>query len=1039
MAETLTVAKTLVVGLGSSGSEVCDAIARRIKWEYGGIAKTPWVRFLCVETEAGKILHNLPSSDLVALTISPLEYSQVTQFLPAYDEAIGLRDWADRETIAEVEGSAVSDGAGNRRMVGRLALLFPKNYQAVHNALEGRLNQLRGLKSPDAKEALGKLADGTEPQVVFSNAQQLRVFVVGSLCGGTCSGTVSDFGYIIRSLLHPEERTVGVFTLPLPTLTAHDVPRAERFKKNAYTALTELNHYSRMGVVEKPDIRLGGKVIKTSAERPYGAPFLVTPSNSSSDAIRKMHSSVADRIFLNVFVPQVDSFSKLVDAGISDRNGHAHVFCTFGLSSLEFPKYQVIDACAKKLLLKAIRGWRLAAQDAAAAKGTLSGAGFDPKEVKALLLKTDKGQDISVVVGDLISKIVDTAVRSPQEAQTLLASLRASFTPSASSTVLSGGLAPGCAPAWCSDRVDEAVEHVASRLRSHIEATLLTANGLSATRDLLAQAKDTIGVWRTLKATSAKAYEETTDTALNALEGGGPGCLALWKRKERADRIGALRTALHEERDAHLEALWRGSVAGESGVAARLAPEVIDIWKRHSSLWDRTGHMVDRLDREVSELSQTEPADVNGKTIFDADRDTGTVALRYKKEIEGQKLPKETVENAEVRLAADVLTTWTDLPGQLFPGAEPDWLAESVDPTGELVPRRKDEALMDRARTSFLKLMGESVIGQQGPQFDAWLGEAMNAMRPSVHVDDALAQEGQVSPISRRYMVFIPEVSGREKIWEVLVAKGAPSSLEVHVSPDPSRILFLTEFHRFPLYAVPSVVAQQGSLAQANCNEFPWFFTRKDVYWTGLSREEHDRLEQAEELILVALLLRKLIPQGGSLRFPIAATQLGAPETVELPYSVRAAAHALNPHQAWGAAKGSKFSHKLAALEDLVNVERKLVSSLAFVQTIRSAFNSGTANEVPEFSDLAPTVFQRYCSRSEELYKAYREVFPPSEAKISLLTRMRGQVRSIGGTYEEAGLYCEREDCCSWIGKDAREAAQNGWRCFAGGHDCAPN
>src|SRR5207244_428348 len=41
-----------------------------------------------------------------------------------------------------------------------------------------------------------------------------------------------------------------------------------------------------------------------------------------------------------------------------DREGHAHVFCAFGLSTIEFPAQQITEACAKMLALKAIREWK---------------------------------------------------------------------------------------------------------------------------------------------------------------------------------------------------------------------------------------------------------------------------------------------------------------------------------------------------------------------------------------------------------------------------------------------------------------------------------------------------------------------------------------------------------------------------------------------------------------------------------------------------------------------------------------------------------
>src|SRR5205807_732920 len=170
----LVVNKTLVIGLGTSGTQVCSQIAARIAWEYGRVSRTPWVRFLCLETNAAGRPPELDPTDFIPLTISAQEYGALTEFLPAYDEAIRLSEWADQETLRKIPQKSVDDGVGNIRMVGRLAFFHKRNYDTVRNAVERRLNDLRRLTGAEASEQLGQLPDGTTPTVGFASQGALR-------------------------------------------------------------------------------------------------------------------------------------------------------------------------------------------------------------------------------------------------------------------------------------------------------------------------------------------------------------------------------------------------------------------------------------------------------------------------------------------------------------------------------------------------------------------------------------------------------------------------------------------------------------------------------------------------------------------------------------------------------------------------------------------------------------------------------------------------------------------------------------------------
>src|ERR1700722_10599762 len=224
----MNVLKTLVIGLGTSGTEICDRLASRIAWEYDDVAKTPWVRFLCIETNIAGVPDHLSASDFVALSIKANDYSKICEFNRAYDDAIHLSQWADKKTLSMIPKGAVDDGVGNIRMVGRVAFFHDKNYAKVRTQVVSRLEALRKLTPARATEALGTLPDGNAPTVAFAANNVIRVIVVGTLCGGTCSGIAGDFGYFLQNLTEAEEKVVGYFTLPNPDLSVHSDKLAER-------------------------------------------------------------------------------------------------------------------------------------------------------------------------------------------------------------------------------------------------------------------------------------------------------------------------------------------------------------------------------------------------------------------------------------------------------------------------------------------------------------------------------------------------------------------------------------------------------------------------------------------------------------------------------------------------------------------------------------------------------------------------------------------------------------------------------------------
>src|SRR5205807_902711 len=144
----------------------------------------------------------------------------------------------------------------------------------------------------------------------------------------------------------------AIYTLPRADLPSV-VDRSTRFKRNAYHALKELNHYHLIDRPEEPAIRFPDGPVR-GRDYPFKAVYLATPRQADRHGTDDLNRAIADRIFLNSFASDVDPAQGLADVPIQDARARAHIFCTFGLSTVEFPAQQVMDACSKRLLSWAI-------------------------------------------------------------------------------------------------------------------------------------------------------------------------------------------------------------------------------------------------------------------------------------------------------------------------------------------------------------------------------------------------------------------------------------------------------------------------------------------------------------------------------------------------------------------------------------------------------------------------------------------------------------------------------------------------------------
>jgi len=354
----LEVNRTLIIGLGGTGAQICDQVVQRLQQTFGSVDRVPWVQFMVIDTD-----RNAPSllrqrGDFVPIGLDSRTYGQLIEQPQAYS-SLNLSAWTDLNTLRQ--STETEHGTGNVRMLGRLSLMDAQSFGRVKRGVFERLTALRHLNQAQVQQYLDGHPDESGPSVRLRDAgafRESRVLVVGSLCGGTGGGLAPEFGYLLQTMLQSEV-TLAFFTLPHPQLPTAISPQSERLKKNAFHALIELNHSSYGDPPVFPSLSYPDGTSANLRRGSYTLPYLVAPNAPTGEAITELTVMVADRVYADLLSPEADPFPRLLATGIpeQDKQNQAHVFCTFGQASIEVPAAQIIESCAAKLLAETLERW----------------------------------------------------------------------------------------------------------------------------------------------------------------------------------------------------------------------------------------------------------------------------------------------------------------------------------------------------------------------------------------------------------------------------------------------------------------------------------------------------------------------------------------------------------------------------------------------------------------------------------------------------------------------------------------------------------
>ena len=1049
MAQDMRVFKTLVIGLGSTGTEILESLADRIDWEVGGLQRAPWVEFLAIETDVAKTSRFAGTDDFKTLGIPATSWRDILHRPEIYEPSIALSQWSDPETLAQLPAQSVDSGAGHIRMVGRLALLYPPNYSEIKNAISQRLARLRNLSDADAKTRLNTNNAGLTMDVQFavnaaSGQTGVRVIVVGTLCGGTCSGTASDIGILLRTILKDEEKTLGMFTLPHPNLGIAQKADAEIWKTNAYHALAELNQYhlhtdtERYKTVKFPDKHDGDPVVPSDT-MPYDLVYLLRPSSTENDDLARLTQAIADRMFLNVFVPETDPMAYMVNAGpVTVQQGRAFAFSTFGLSTIEYPMRRIMEALKYRLLVHAIDRWKDRKTEGPL-ELPLDDLGLTIPTLTEALLLDEGGASIRAQLDAKKAELM-RAVRSGKldAARKALGELRAAF-----ETRAGDGL-PGLVHRTVSSNRRRASDSIMQRVQGQVASQLLDYDqGPNRLLDLMQAVQPRIGALRGWEPGESKAsgasgvLDQMEAIRTNTLLG-----IFFLKGKASAPLVGALSRAVDDELKSRINVKIREGLQ-DSGDGQRREPGTLSIVdeetqrmaRRLTNLRKRLTTQADLWRTKKNELDYG-AAKINGVSLFDPPPN-GTVDQE-----EGLAIDERQKE----AVAARLIRSWDALIRGVLPGVnDPDWLLGPWSPGQDNFERGQLNALELLAVEPFeasLKSGNKDVVkrlyDRRSPSFnpDSQIMHAAGNAQLFLQLNAPLGQVDPMSPLpSRKLLVgmhLTPEFKRAVQPW----VSRYPDAKEVE-GIDPYRVVMLEEWYRFALRGADEV----RDLAFSQPTRFNTYFTRKrsDIDWTPINDGEIAKLQTAERLVFLAALHDVLRLESGNL-------------VMDWPYQPGESADANArrrklPPRFGKAARKLAFEARDSSGKSLTNAATYLQSEIEsrvraivgrgdtphegrkmYVEWLYQQLQGSHARAVSDWNDRsAEAVLLTHLTSTDELKQALLETFPPDENLIQSLYKNQGDRLPKSLTARRDGYYCQK--CGGEVGQSADDVIKNGLRC----------
>jgi hypothetical protein len=347
--------RTMVVGLGGTGGEVIKRLKRRLRRQ-GQVSS--FIRFISLDTDLRSGLATIQFPALEPRERVPLHYPNPENVLESPHLYPTIQHLFHQGKRVDISLLADGTGAGLMPVVGRAALHL--NAGQVYGALQRALKDLQAIPAQPGGQPL---------------TEEFRIYVVGSVAGGTGAGCILDTAVLIRHVFAQfKYQLIGILALPeafVPTLRGQQLDAQSR--GNAYAVLKELQ-YLQDGMTAWTDpethtfqYQLGGDTRTIILrERPFDIMYLVDNQNQQGGALRNLtdiYEMVSQQLSVEIGSP---FGAKFASAQANERAIRGLAPCpetkrpanisSLATAALVVPEEKLLRYCTRRYLSEAVRG-----------------------------------------------------------------------------------------------------------------------------------------------------------------------------------------------------------------------------------------------------------------------------------------------------------------------------------------------------------------------------------------------------------------------------------------------------------------------------------------------------------------------------------------------------------------------------------------------------------------------------------------------------------------------------------------------------------
>lgn len=276
---------TVVIGLGGTGYKTLLKLKKRFVDAYGRVP--PIIRFLSIDTT-----ENAEGSSSANATAheAQLDHNEIYVLQVGNPAGLvnGTNPHIDEWWPQEIPTQSIIAGAGQVRARGRLALFARAS--EVYSRIRHAVHEVRDIRNQKQMYA-------EEFQV--SSRAGVEVHIVGSLAGGTGSGTFLDVAFMARDVIGSDEQSNFTGVLLLPGIFTR-MAGVAMVKPNAYGALKEIEHLSTM----KGSFTVDYGFRRVDVNRPpFDVVYLVDSINEQGRVVMEqndLHALIADGMYVQI-------------------------------------------------------------------------------------------------------------------------------------------------------------------------------------------------------------------------------------------------------------------------------------------------------------------------------------------------------------------------------------------------------------------------------------------------------------------------------------------------------------------------------------------------------------------------------------------------------------------------------------------------------------------------------------------------------------------------------------------------------------------